>query len=174
MTSGLRFPWMRSLPNSQTLTAKTFGHYWCSLNMRLPALLLALFATTSIFAADEPKTDAPKAETPVAKPAAKAAPKAKKLMGIPEIPEGVSIEDGVKLQNAWVKAQEDPSLKAGEEKPKGEADGKKKKVSPRAAADEALTKAMMKADPSLKPELVRTYLEASHQKAKDTTKGKKK
>jgi hypothetical protein len=35
-------------------------------------------------------------------------------------------------------------------------------------------KAMIKADPSLKPELVRIYLEASHQKAKDGMKGKKK
>jgi hypothetical protein len=33
---------------------------------------------------------------------------------------------------------------------------------------------MIKADPSLKPELVRTYLEASRQKAKDGMKGKKK
>ncbi|GBL24633.1 hypothetical protein EMGBS6_14180 [Opitutia bacterium] len=94
-------------------------------------------------------------------------------MGIPEIPEGVSISDGVKLQAAWVKVQEDPSLKAGEEKPKGE-DDKKKKGNPRGTADEALAKAMIKADPSLKPELVRTYLEASHQKSKDGMKGKKK
>ena len=94
-------------------------------------------------------------------------------MGIPEIPEGVSIEDGVKLQAAWVKVQEDPSLKPSEDKPKGE-DDKKKKGNPRAAADEALAKAMMKADPSLKIDLIRTYLEASHQKAKDGTKGKKK
>jgi hypothetical protein len=152
--------------------------------MRPPALLLALLATSTLFAADTtkpadaPKADAPKTEEPAAKPAEKAAPKAapkkaKKLMGIPEIPEGVSISDGVKLQAAWVKVQEDPSLKAGEDKPKGE-DDKKKKGNPRAAADEALAKAMIKADPSLKPELVRTYLEASHQKAKDGMKGKKK
>jgi len=142
--------------------------------MRLPALFLALAATAVLFAADEPKAaDAPKTDTPAAKPAVKAAPKVKKLMGIPEIPEGVSISDGVKLQAAWVKVQEDPSLKAGEEKPKGE-DDKKKKGNPRAAADEALAKAMIKADPSLKPELVRTYLEASHQKAKDGMKSKKK
>lgn len=32
---------------------------------------------------------------------------------------------------------------------------------------------MIKADPSLKPELVRTYLEASHQKSKDGMKKKK-
>jgi hypothetical protein len=88
-------------------------------------------------------------------------------MGIPEIPEGVSISDGVKLQAAWVKAQEAPAAQAGE-------DDKKKKGSPRAAADEALAKAMIKADPSLKPELVRTYLEASRQKSKDGMKGKKK
>jgi len=143
--------------------------------MRLSALLLALLTSCSLFAADEPKTtETPKTDTPAAKPAEKAAAKkAKKTMGIPEIPEGVSIQDGVKLQAAWVKAQEDASLKSGEDKPKGD-DDKKKKGGPRAAADEALAKAMMKADPSLKPELVRTYLEASHQKAKDGTKGKKK
>jgi hypothetical protein len=142
--------------------------------MRLPALLLTLLATSVLFAVDEPKTaDAPKTDTPAAKPAVKAVPKAKKLMGIPEIPEGVSISDGVKLQAAWVKVQEDPSLKAGEDKPKGE-DDKKKKGNPRAAADEALAKAMIKADPSLKPELVRTYLEASHQKSKDGMKKKAK
>ena len=142
--------------------------------MRRPALLLALLATSTIFAADAPKPEAPKGDTPAEKAAPKAAPKkAKKLMGIPEIPEGVSISDGVKLQAAWVKVQEDPSLKAGEDKPKGE-DDKKKKGNPRAAADEALAKAMIKADPSLKPELVRTYLEASHQKSKDGMKGKKK
>ena len=142
--------------------------------MRPPALLLVLFATSSLFAADAPKPEAPKGDTPAEKAAPKAAPKkAKKLMGIPEIPEGVSISDGVKLQAAWVKVQEDPSLKAGEDKPKGE-DDKKKKGNPRAAADEALAKAMIKADPSLKPELVRTYLESSHQKAKDGMKGKKK
>ena len=102
-----------------------------------------------------------------AKPAEKAEPKPaakkKKGMGIPEIPEGVSISDGVKLQAAWVKAQEAPAPQAGEE-------DKKKKGSPRAAADEALAKAMIKADPSLKPELVRTYLEASRQKANNRTK----
>ena len=143
--------------------------------MRHPALLLALLASALLYAADEPKTaETPKTDTPATKPAEKAAAKkAKKTMGIPEIPEGVSIQDGVKLQAAWVKAQEDASLKSGEDKPKGD-DDKKKKGGPRAAADEALAKAMLKADPSLKPELVRTYLEASHQKAKDGTKGKKK
>jgi len=142
--------------------------------MRRPALFLVLFATSVLFAADAPKPEAPKGDTPAEKAAPKAAPKkAKKLMGIPEIPEGVSISDGVKLQAAWVKVQEDPSLKASEDKPKGE-DDKKKKGNPRAAADEALAKAMIKADPSLKPELVRTYLEASHQKSKDGMKGKKK
>ena len=146
--------------------------------MRLSALLLALLTSCSLFAADAPKADAPKTEEPTAKPAESGAPKAaakkaKKTMGIPEIPEGVSIQDGVKLQAAWVKAQEDASLKSGEDKPKGE-DDKKKKGGPRAAADEVLAKAMLKADPSLKPELVRAYLEASHQKAKDGTKGKKK
>jgi hypothetical protein len=142
--------------------------------MRRPALFLVLFATSVLFAAeapkpaDAPKADAPKTEEPAAKPATKAAPKkAKKLMGIPEIPEGVSIQDGVKLQAAWVKAQEAPAPQAGE-------DDKKKKGNPRTAADEALAKAMIKADPTLKPELVRTYLEASHQKAKDGMKKKAK
>ncbi len=154
--------------------------------MRFPALC-SLFACLALFAAEEPKTtDAPKADNPAAKPAEKAAPKAKKLMGIPEIPEGVSIEDGVKLQNAWSKAQSDETYKAaiakakdGDDKPK-EAEGKKGKkgaATPRgerAAADEALAKAMVKADPSLKPELVRAYLEASHEKAGNRTKKKAK
>jgi hypothetical protein len=134
--------------------------------MRLPALLLALFATSVLFAADAPKPEAPKGDTPAEKAEPKPAAKKKKGMGIPEIPEGVSISDGVKLQAAWVKAQEAPAAQAGE-------DDKKKKGSPRAAADEALAKAMIKADPSLKPELVRTYLEASRQKAKDGMKKKK-
>jgi hypothetical protein len=146
--------------------------------MRLSALLLALL-TTSLFAADEPKkTETPSGETPATKPAEKPAVKAKKTMGIPEIPEGISIPDGVKLQAAWVKAKEDASLKSGDDKPKGDDDKKKKGEAKgkggRAAGDEALAKAMLKADPSLKPELVRAYLEASHQKAKDGTKGKKK
>jgi hypothetical protein len=140
--------------------------------MRPPALLLALLATAVLFAADAPKPEAPKTEEPAAKPAEKAVPKAKKLMGIPEIPEGVSISDGVKLQAAWVKAQEDSALKTGEEKPKGEVD-KKKKGGARGSADDALAKAMIKADPSLKPELVRTYLEASRQKVTDRMKKKK-
>jgi hypothetical protein len=157
--------------------------------MRLPALFLALFATLALFAADEPKTtDAPKGDTPAAKPAEKAAPKAKKTMPTPEIPEGISIEDGVKLQNAWNKAQTDDAYKAaiakakeGDDKPKGEAEGKKGKKGSapmtrgeRGAADEALTKAMLKADPSLKPELVRTYLESAHRKGGERTKKKAK
>ena len=151
--------------------------------MRLPALLLALLASALLHAADEPKTtDAPKGDTPATKPAEKAAPKAKKTMGIPEIPENVSIEDGVKLQNAWVKAQGDEAFKAavakakdGDDKPK-EAEGKKgKKGAPvtrgeRGAIDEALAKAMLRAEPSLKPELIRTYLEYSHQKGNARTK----
>ena len=51
--------------------------------MRPSALLLALLATSALFAADAPKPDAPKGDTPAAKPAEKAVPKAKKLMGIP-------------------------------------------------------------------------------------------
>jgi hypothetical protein len=136
--------------------------------MRLPALLLTLFATSVLFAADAPKTtEAPKGDTPAEKAAPKAAVKKKKGMGIPEIPEGVSISDGVKLQAAWLKAQEAPAPKAGEE-------DKKKKGGARGSADEALAKAMIKADPSLKPELVRTFLEASRQKAGDRMKKKDK
>ncbi len=151
--------------------------------MRLPALLLALL-TTSLFAADEPKTtETPKGETPATKPAEKPAVKTKKTMGIPEIPEGISISDGVKLQAAWVKAKEElaaktPANKEEEPKPKGD-DAKKKKGEAkgkggRAGADEALAKAMLKADPSLKPDLVRAYLEASHEKAGNRTKKKDK
>ncbi len=139
--------------------------------MRTATLLFALLLAAGLLAADEPKPDAP-----VAKPAENAAPKAKKLMGIPEIPEGVSIEDGVKLQSAWAKAQNDEAYQAassnskdsdekpkeGGKKKKGEAKGPKSALS---SKDEALAKAMIKADPSLKPELVRTFLEASHQKA---------
>lgn len=155
--------------------------------MRLPTLL-ALLAAASLFAVDEPKTaDTPKTDTPKAgdpapnpfeKGTPKVAPKkAKKTMGIPAIPEGISIEDGVKLQSAWSKAQEDPTLKTGpskaqdgEDKPK-EAEGKKgKKGAPKetkaehGSADEALEKAMLKADPTLKPELVHTFVQSTHQK----------
>lgn len=155
--------------------------------MRLPALL-PLFACLALIAADEPKTaEAPKADSPVAKPAEKAAPKAKKYMETPEIPEGISIEDGVKLQNAWIKAQADDTYKAavakakeGDAKPK-DAEGKKTKKNAaatprgeRAALAEALAKAMIKADPSLKPELVRTYLESSRRKGSEVTKKKDK
>ncbi len=154
--------------------------------MRLPTLL-PLFACLALIAADEPKpTETPKGETP-AKPAEKAAPKAKKYMGIPEIPEGISIEDGVKLQNAWSKAQNDEAYKAalgkakdGDEKPKGEAEGKKgKKAAPaprgeRGAADEALAKAMLRADPSLKADLVHTFLAAAHQKGSGVGRKKEK
>lgn len=148
--------------------------------MRLPALL-PILAAVSLFAAE-----APKADTPAAKPAEKAAPKAKKYMGIPEIPEGISIEDGVKLQNAWSKAQNDDVFKAavakakdGDDKPK-EAEGKKNKKGAavprgeRALIDEALAKAMLRADPSLKADLVRAYLEASHQKGSGVSKKKAK
>jgi hypothetical protein len=135
--------------------------------MRLPALLLTLFATSALFAADAPKPEVPKSDTPPEKVAPKAAVKKKKGMGIPEIPEGVSISDGVKLQAAWLKAQEAPAPKAGEE-------DKKEKGGARGSADEALAKAMIKADPSLKPELVRTFLEASRQKSKDVMKKKAK
>jgi hypothetical protein len=156
--------------------------------MRLPALLFALAWSALMPAADEPKTtETPKGDTPATKPAEKALKK-KKGMGIPEIPEGVTIEDGVKLQAAWVKAQSDETYKAAvakahedDDKPKeGETDKKKKKggakepKSERALLDAALEKAMLNADPSLKAELVRTYLDASHQKAGDRTKKKAK
>jgi hypothetical protein len=148
--------------------------------MRLTALLLALL-TSSLLAADEPKTEAPKSDAPAKKPAVEPAPKAKKRMGIPEIPEGVSISDGVKLQAAWVKVQEDPDFKAAngkdqeeDKKKKKDKAGAKEAKGGRAAADEALAKAMIKADPSLKPELVRTYLAAAHAKAGDKMKKKDK
>ena len=40
--------------------------------------------------------------------------------------------------------------------------------------DEALAKAMLRADPSLKPDLVHTYLAASHQKGSGVSRKKEK
>ena len=149
--------------------------------MHHSALLLALLVSATLFAADEPTTATPKTDAAAKKPAVEPAPKAKKRMGIPEIPEGVSISDGVKLQAAWVKVQEDPAFKAAngkdqeeDKKKKKDKAGAKEAKGGRAAADEALAKAMIKADPSLKPELVRTYLAAAHAKPGDRMKKKEK
>lgn len=148
--------------------------------MRLPALL-ALFATLTLFAADEPKkTETPSGDTP-AKPATEPAKKKSKYMATPAIPEGISISDGVKLQDAWNKAQNDPAYlgAAGKGKAKGDDDkktkgGAKEKKGTRESADEALEKAMLRAEPSLNAELIRTYLKSARQKTNDPTKGKKK
>jgi hypothetical protein len=150
--------------------------------MRLPTLL-ALFATLTLFAADEPKkTETPSGDTP-AKPVTEPAKKKSKYMATPAIPEGVSISDGVKLQDAWNKAQDDPAYLAaagkGKAKAKGDDDkktkaGAKEKKGSRESADEALEKAMLRAEPSLNAELIRTYLKSARQKTNDPSKGKKK
>lgn len=150
--------------------------------MRLPALL-ALFTALTLFAADEPKkTENPSGDTP-AKPATEPAKKKSKYMATPAIPEGISISDGVKLQDAWNKAQNDPAyLDAagkGKGKAKGDDDkktkgGAKEKKNSRESADEALEKAMLRAEPSLNAELIRTYLKSARQKPNDPAKGKKK
>jgi hypothetical protein len=69
--------------------------------MRLPALLLALLASLPLLAVDEKKPT-----EPAAKPAEKPelpVKKKKKGLDAPEIPAGVSLVDGVKLQEAWLK-----------------------------------------------------------------------
>ena len=145
--------------------------------MRLPALLLALLASLPLFAADENKpTD------PVAKPTEKPetpVKKKKKGLDAPEIPTGVSLVDGVKLQEAWLKAESDEDFKAAVaklggagEKPK-KSKGDKKEGGARdakeasEAIDVARVKAMQKAEPSLKIEVIRAYVESSHQKKSD-------
>jgi hypothetical protein len=145
--------------------------------MRLPALLLALLASLSLFAADEKKPT-----EPVAKPVEKPEPavkKKKKGLDAPEIPAGVSLVDGVKLQEAWLKAESDEEFKAavaklggagekpkkskGEKKEGGARDAKEA----REAIDIARVKAMQKAEPSLKIDVIRAYVESSHQKKSD-------
>jgi hypothetical protein len=142
-----------------------------------PLALLTLFVTLTLFAVEEPKpTGTPKGET-LAKPATEAAKKKSKYMATPAIPEGVSISDGVKLQDAWNKAQEDPAYRAalgkGKARGKGDDDDKKSKKGPRESADEALEKAMLRAEPSLKIEVIRTYLRSARQKVNDPAKKKK-
>jgi hypothetical protein len=144
--------------------------------MRLPALLLALLASLTLFAADEKKPT-----EPVAKPTEKPAVPVKKKKGLeaPEIPAGVSLVDGVKLQEAWLKAETDEEFKAavtklggagekpkkskGEKKEGGARDAKEA----REAIDAARVKAMQKAEPSLKVEVIRDYVDATHQKKSD-------
>ena len=145
--------------------------------MRLPALLLTLLASLPLFAAEEKKPT-----ESVAKPAEKPEPavkKKKKGLDAPEIPAGVGLADGVKLQEAWLKAEADEEFKAAlakhgsaaEKTKKGE--GEKKKggardaKEAREAIDAARVKAMQKADPSLNVQLIRDYVESTHQKKSD-------
>ena len=146
--------------------------------MRLPALLLALLTSLPLIAADEKKPEAPAAK-PTEKPAEPAAKKKKKGLDAPEIPAGVSLSDGVKLQEAWLKAEHDENFKAavaklggaGEKPKKGE--GEKKKggardnKEAREAIDAARVKAMQKAEPGLKIEIIRDYVASTHQKKSD-------
>jgi hypothetical protein len=145
--------------------------------MRLPALLCFLLASLSLFAADEKKPT-----EPVAKPVEKPEPavkKKKKGLEAPEIPAGVSLSDGVKLQEAWLKAESDEDFKAavaklggagekpkkskGEKKEGGARDAKEA----REAIDIARVKAMQKAEPGLKIEVIRDYVASTHQKKSD-------
>jgi hypothetical protein len=143
--------------------------------MRLPALLLALLASLPLFAADEKKPTDPVAK-PTEKPAEPAVKKKKKGLEAPEIPAGVSLSDGVKLQEAWLKAESDEDFKAAVaklggagEKPK-KSEGEKKKGGSRDAkeAREAIAaarvKAMQKAEPGLKIDVIRDYVASTHQK----------
>ena len=162
-------------PIRHPLPAKTFFHLRCFTCMRYPALLLALLATLPLFAADEKKPT-----EPVTKPAEKTEPAVKNKKGLdsPEIPEGVSLSDGVKLQEAWLAAEKDPAFLAvfkkngGGAKPK-KSEGEKTKGGAREAKagrqeiDEARVKAMQQADPSLNIQLIRAYVESSHQKKPD-------
>ena len=145
--------------------------------MRLPALLLALLASLPLFAAEEKKPT-----EPVTKPAEKTEPavkKKKKGIDAPEIPDGVGLADGVKLQEAWLKAENDEEFKAAVaklggagEKPK-KSKGEKKEggareaKEAREAIDAARVKAMQKAEPSLKIDVILDYVESSHQKKSD-------
>ena len=145
--------------------------------MRLPALLLTLLASLPLFAAEEKKPT-----ESVAKPAEKPEPavkKKKKGIDAPEIPAGIGLADGVKLQEAWLKAEADEEFKAAVaklgdagEKPK-KSKGEKKEGGAREAReareaiDAARVKAMQKAEPSLKVEVIRAYVESAHQKRSD-------
>ena len=146
--------------------------------MRLPALLCLLLASLSLLAADAPKPETP-ATKPTEKPAEPAVKKKKKGLDAPEIPAGVSLVDGVKLQEAWLKAESDEEFKtavvklgsAGEKpkKSKGEKKegGARDAKEAREAIDIARVKAMQKAEPSLKIDVIRAYVESSHQKKSD-------
>jgi hypothetical protein len=105
--------------------------------------------------------------------------KKKKGLEAPEIPAGVSLVDGVKLQEAWLKAETDEEFKAAVaklggagEKPK-KSKGEKKEGGARDAKeardsiDAARVKAMQKAEPSLKIDLIRDYVASTHQKKSD-------
>jgi hypothetical protein len=146
--------------------------------MRLPALLLALLASLPLFAADAPKPEAP-ATKQTEKPAEPAVKKKKKGLDAPDIPAGVSLVDGVKLQEAWLKADNDEEFKAAAaklggagEKPK-KSKGEKKEggardaKEAREAIDAARVEAMQKAEPSLKIEVIRDYVASTHQKKSD-------
>ncbi len=144
--------------------------------MRPFALLALVLLAPCVFAADAPKT-----ETPSAKPAEKPAVPVKKKKGLeaPEIPAGVSLSDGVKLQEAWLKAEHDEDFKAAVAKAGGagekakKSEGEKKKGSSRdakgarEAVDAARVKAMQKADPSLNVEVIRAYVASTHQRKSD-------
>lgn len=145
--------------------------------MRHPALLVALLASLPLFAADEKKP-----VEPTTKPAEKTEPavkKKKKGLDAPEIPAGIGLADGVKLQEAWLKAESDEDFKAAVaklggagEKPK-KSEGEKKKggardnKEAREAIDAARVKAMQKAEPGLNIEVIRDYVASSHQKKSD-------
>jgi hypothetical protein len=142
------------------------------------ALLSACLASLSLFAADAPKPEIP-ATKPTEKPAEPAVKKKKKGIDAPEIPAGVSLSDGVKLQEAWLKAENDEDFKAAVaklggagEKPK-KSEGEKKKggardnKEAREAIDAARVKAMQKAEPGLNIEIIRDYVASTHQKKSD-------
>jgi hypothetical protein len=144
--------------------------------MKTSALLCTLLACLALFAAD-----APKPETPATKPTEKPAVPVKKKKGLeaPEIPAGVSLSDGVKLQEAWLKADHDEEFKAvlaklggaGEKPKKGEGEknkgGAREAKEAREAIDLARVKAMQKAEPSLKVDLIRDYVASTRQKKSD-------
>ena len=146
--------------------------------MRFPALLCFLLASLPLFAADEKKPEVP-ATKPTEKPAEPAVKKKKKGLEAPEIPAGVSLVDGVKLQEAWLKAESDEEFKAavaklggagekpkkskGEKKEGGARDAKEA----REAIDAARVKAMQKAEPGLKVDVIRDYVASSHQRKSD-------
>jgi hypothetical protein len=141
-------------------------------------LLCPLLASLSLLAADAPKPEAP-VPKPTEKPADPAVKKKKKGLDAPEIPAGVSLSDGVKLQEAWLKAESDEEFKAavaklggagekpkkskGEKKEGGARDAKEA----REAIDAARVKAMQKAEPGLKIDLIRDYVASTHQKKSD-------